>query len=196
MVRKGYEGFYWVRGNLETEQNYNILTPTLMAITTFLSVLLGCSTRGLGPQPFWDMVPIPASSLQLIWTPTDLNLLSPGLYNNLTPTLLPASVIISPSIQPHESHGRPWSPEIFDRMHLLFTQVHFFFWQIGRVGGQYATIVIFRTQLYDYIELIILVNNYSFKETILITNKFQFIWHSRVRYGQRLIDHMEHIWII
>ena len=53
--------------------------------------------------------------------------------------LLPASVTISHSIQPLDSQGRPWSPDIFDRMHLLFTQVHFFFWQFGRVGGQYAT---------------------------------------------------------
>ena len=53
----------------------------------FFPVLLGCSTGGLGAQPLWDMVLIPASSLQLIWTPTNLNFLSPGLYNNLTPTL-------------------------------------------------------------------------------------------------------------
>ena len=36
-VWKGYEGFYCVRGELETEQNCNILTPTLLAITAFLS---------------------------------------------------------------------------------------------------------------------------------------------------------------
>ena len=36
-VRKGYEGYYCVRGELETEQNCNILTPNHMAITTFLS---------------------------------------------------------------------------------------------------------------------------------------------------------------
>ena len=71
-----------------------------------------CSIGGLGAQPFWDMVLIPASSLQLIWgselqllnrgswgppllgvgslystlSPTDLTFLSPGLYNNLTYT--------------------------------------------------------------------------------------------------------------
>ena len=28
---------------------------------------------------------------------------------------------------------------MFDRMHLIFKQVHFFFWQLSRVGGQYAT---------------------------------------------------------
>ena len=49
------------------------------------------------------MVLIPASSLQRIWTPTNLNFLSPGLYNNLTSTLLPASVTISHSIQPFDS---------------------------------------------------------------------------------------------
>ena len=43
------------------------------------------------------------------------------------------------SIQPVDSQGYPWFPDIFDRMHLLFTQVHFFFWQLGR--GQYVTIV-------------------------------------------------------
>ena len=36
-VRKGYERFYCVRGELETEQNCNILTPTRLAITAFLS---------------------------------------------------------------------------------------------------------------------------------------------------------------
>ena len=47
---KGLPRFYCVRGELETEQNCNILTPTLMAITAFLPVLLGCSTGGLGPS--------------------------------------------------------------------------------------------------------------------------------------------------
>ena len=28
---------------------------------------------------------------------------------------------------------------LLDRMHLLFTKVHFLFWQPGRVGGQYTT---------------------------------------------------------
>ena len=38
-------------------------------------------------------------------SPTDLNFLSPGLYNNLTSTLLPSSVTISHSIQPLDSQG-------------------------------------------------------------------------------------------
>ena len=112
---------------LKTEQNCNILTPHSYCYNSVsFPVLLGCLTRGLGAQPLWDMVLIPASSLQLLnqgsWgpplldagslyhilSPTDLNFLSPGLYNNLTPPLLPASVTISHSIQPLESQGRPW----------------------------------------------------------------------------------------
>ena len=39
------------------------------------------------------------------------------------------------SIQPVDSQGYPL--DTFDRMHQLFTQVHFLFWALGR--GQYAT---------------------------------------------------------
>ena len=138
--------------------------PTLMAITAFLSRSHGLLNQG----PLWDMVLIPASSLQLIWTPTDLNsncsiggswgppllgagslysvftptdlnFLLPELYNNLTSTLLPASVTISHSIQPVHSQG--YILIFLDWMHLLFRQVHFLFWQLGRVGGQYAKIL-------------------------------------------------------
>ena len=63
-----------------------------------------------------------------------LNILCTELYNNLTSTL-PASVTISPSIQP--VHGQDYILIFLDRMHLLFTQVHFLFWQLGR--GQYVT---------------------------------------------------------
>ena len=55
----------------------------------------------------------------------------------MTPTLLPASVTIA-LIQP--IYGQGYNILIFlDRMLLLFTPVHFLFWQPGRVGGQYAT---------------------------------------------------------
>ena len=40
---------------METEQNCNILTPTLLAITAFLFRSPGCSTGGLGAKPLWDM---------------------------------------------------------------------------------------------------------------------------------------------
>ena len=57
-----------MRGELETEQNCNILTPTLMAITAFLCCSPGLPNRGhggpasLGHGPHFS-----------IWTPTDLN---------------------------------------------------------------------------------------------------------------------------
>ena len=80
-VRKGYEGYYCVRGELGTEQNCNILTPTLIAITAFLSCSPGLLNYGLGAPPL-----LGHASHSSIFSPIDLNFLSPGLYNNLTPT--------------------------------------------------------------------------------------------------------------
>ena len=88
-----------------------------------------------GPSLFWDIVLIPASSLQLIWTSCRWG------YIIIWHPPTSCECHNSHSIQPLDSQGPPWSPDIFDRMHLLFTQVHFFFWQLGWVGGQYATIL-------------------------------------------------------
>ena len=137
-----------MRGELEAEQNCNILTPTLMAITVFLSRSPGLLHQGPGGPA--SLGHVPHSS---IFSPTDLNfncsigVLTPPsagcwfslphliynslnflcieLYNNLTYTLLPASVTISHSIQP--IHGQGYILIFLDRMHLLFTQVHFLF---------------------------------------------------------------------
>ena len=95
-VRKGCVGFYCER-ELETKQNCNILTPTLMAVSAVsfsfsraaqpeaqgLSFLLSAgilyhilSPTGLrnywGPQrPLWPGVAFPTTSYQqLLWTPT------------------------------------------------------------------------------------------------------------------------------
>ena len=58
------------------------------------------------------------------------------LYNSTTSTFfLWVSQIAL--IQP--VHGQGYILIFLDRMHLLFTQVHFLFWQPGRVGGQYTT---------------------------------------------------------
>ena len=160
-----------MRGELETEQNCNILTPTLMAITAFLSRSPGLLNRGPGAQPLWDMVLIPASSLQLIFSPTAqsgvLSAPSAGCWfslqllnsNWLTSCLHPGYIIVrhppsscehhkSHSIQP--VHGQGYILIFLDRVHLLFTQVHFLFWQLGRVGGQYATYKLdhIRTHIY------------------------------------------------
>ena len=66
-----------------------------------------------------------------------LNFMCTELYNNLMPTLLPASVTISHSIQP--IHGQGYILIFLDRMHVLFTQVHFLFWQLG--WDQYVTLL-------------------------------------------------------
>ena len=94
---------------LEIEQNCNILTPTLLAITTFLSCSPGLLNRGPGGPASQGHVLIPASSLQLVWSPNWLigglralsagcwlslrhlvsnwlNFLCTELYNSSTPT--------------------------------------------------------------------------------------------------------------
>ena len=75
-----------------------------------------------------------------IFSPTGLisnwlNFLCIELYNSSTPTFLWASQIAL--IQP--VHGQGYILIFLDRMHLLFTLVHFLFWQPSRVGGQYTT---------------------------------------------------------
>ena len=136
---------------LEAEQNCNILTSTLMAITACLSHSPGLLNRGPGGPASLGHVPhssifsptdlrlwtpnaqsgvlmaplLGAGSLYSILSPTNLNFLSPGLYNNLMCTLLPASVTISHSIQPLNTQG--YILIFLDRMHLLFTLVHFLF---------------------------------------------------------------------
>ena len=68
-----------MRGSWRPNKDCNILTPALLAIIAFLSRSLGLLNRGSGG---------PASlrhgSHSSIFSPTDLNFLSPGLYNNLT----------------------------------------------------------------------------------------------------------------
>ena len=123
---------------LETEQNCNILTPTLLAITAFLSRSPGLLNRGPGgPASLGDSFLYRIlSSTRLI--PTDW----------ISCTLSDIIVQRPPSscgrhnfalIQP--VHGQGYNILIFlDRMYLLFTQVHFLFWQPGRVRGQYIRI--------------------------------------------------------
>ena len=92
----------------------------------FFPVLLGCSTGGLGPSLCWDMVLIPASFLQLIWTSCHRG------YIIIWPPPTSCERHICTQFNLSTVKVIPWSPDIFDRMHLLFTLVHFFFWQLGR----------------------------------------------------------------
>ena len=78
---------------LETGQNCNILTPTLLAITAFLSRSPGLLNRGPGGQPCWVLAFSTASCHQRVWSPNSQSgvprRLLPGagfLYRILCPT--------------------------------------------------------------------------------------------------------------
>ena len=89
-----------VRGELETEQRLQHIDPQLFWLSQpFFPVLLGCLTGGLGTQPL-----LRHGSHSSIFSPTDLNFLSPGLYNNLTSTYF-LRVSHLQSIQPVDSQG-------------------------------------------------------------------------------------------
>ena len=142
---------------LETEQNCNILTPILMAIRVSFPFSWAAQPGAWGPAslgagflyrilsptrliPNWLIgglrAPLLGSGfLYRISSPT-LNFLCTELYNCSTTTFfLWASQITL--IQP--IHGQGYTLLFLDRMHLLFTQVHFLFWLPGRVVGQYTT---------------------------------------------------------
>ena len=136
---------------LETEQYCNILTPTPKATTVFLSRSPGLPNRGA-----W----VPSLSgcwfslLHLIsnW----LNFLCTELCNSSTPTFfLWASQIAL--IQP--VHGQGYILIFLDWMHLLFTQVHFLFWQPGQVGGQYITQAFFYFMVESAFQLLDMLPN-------------------------------------
>ena len=103
--------------------------PTLLAITAFLFRSPGLLNRGPGAQPL-----LRHGSHSSIFSPTRLNFLSTGLYNNLTSTYFLRASQFALNSTPRQSRS---PPDIFDRMHLLFTQVHFIFWPLDR--GQYVT---------------------------------------------------------
>ena len=65
--------------------------------------------------------------------------LSTAPYLQLTRTSCASSyiIVLCPLSSTHQQLR--FFTDILDRMHLLFTQVYFLFWQLGRVGGQNAT---------------------------------------------------------
>ena len=100
---------------LETEQRLQHIDPqTLLAITAFLSRSPVMLNRGPGgPSLCWNMVLISASSLQLIWTSYHRG------YIIIWRPPTSCERHNSHSIQSLDSQGRPLSPDIFERMHLL-----------------------------------------------------------------------------
>ena len=124
-----------VKGSWRPNKNCNILNPlsTLLAMTAFISCSPGLLYWGLGAQPL-----LGNGSHSSIFSPTDLNFLSPGLYIKIDAHLLLASVTFALNSTRRQLR---LSPNIFDQMHLLFTQVHFFFRQLGL--GQYVTVLLY-----------------------------------------------------
>ena len=107
---------------------------SIFSPTRLISILIN---RGHEGSLCWVMVFSTASYLQLVWSPNWLNFLCTSLYNSSTSTFfLRASQIAL--IQP--IHGQGYTLIFLERMHLLFTQLHFLFWQPGQVVGQYTTV--------------------------------------------------------
>ena len=116
-----------MRGSWRPNRTATYWPPTLMTITAFLSHSPGLLNWGPSLSGCWFSLPHLISN----W----LNFLCTELYNCLTPTFfLWASQIAL--IQP--VHGQGYILIFLDRMHLLFAQVHFLFWQLG--WGQYVTL--------------------------------------------------------
>ena len=126
---KGFERVtkgFTVRESWRPNRTATYWPPFLWPYQHFFQVLLGCLTGGPA-----SMGHVPHSS---IFSPIGLisnwlSFLCTELYNCSTPTsFLWASQIAL--IQPFHSQG--YILIFLDRMHLLFTQVHFLFWQLGR----------------------------------------------------------------
>ena len=143
---------------LKTKQNCNILTPTLMAIS-FSFPFSWAAQPGA-----WGAASLGAGFLYCILSPTRLipnwligglrapsagcwlslphlifnwlNFLCTELYNSST-SIFFLWVSQIALIQP--IHGQGYTLLFLDRMHQLFTQVHFLFWQPSQVVGQYTT---------------------------------------------------------
>ena len=110
-----------MRGELEIEQNCNLLTPTLLTITAFLSPFSWAAQPGAwGLSLCKDMVFIRASSLQLTRTSCRRGY----IIIWLPPTSCERHNWHS--IQPLDSQGRPWylrpdAPVIYTGAFLLLT---------------------------------------------------------------------------
>ena len=143
---------------------YHILSPTrLIPDSSVLQLQL--LNRGPEGPLCWMLAFSTASCHHLVWSPNWLigGLMAPsadcrlslphlvsnwsGLQNNWLPVFTELDNSSTPTfflwasqialIQP--IHGQGYTLLFLDRMHLLFTLVHFILWQPGRVVGQYTT---------------------------------------------------------
>ena len=145
-IRKGW-CFSCVRGELETETDCHILTPSSSDnSSTSFAFWLGCSTVGPeGPSPLSVAVLTPASYLQLeVQLELQLTQAVYGtwLYNCLMPTCFLWAYTSAPNSTTSTGQGDiPTSSTGCICFFCLFTQVHLLI--DGSVKGRYATITVF-----------------------------------------------------
>ena len=114
---------------LETERKLQHIDQLFWLSQPLFPVLLNCSTGAWGPSLCWDMVLFPASLAPTLWTSCRR-----GYIIILTLTYFLQASQFALNSTPRQSRS---PPDIFDRIHRLFTLVHFFFWQL--CWGQYVT---------------------------------------------------------
>ena len=132
-----------VRGSWRPNRTAIYWPPLLWPSALCLSRSPGLLNQRPGGSAFcWLLAFSTASCPKLVWSPNWFGLqltdfLSTPSYIIVQRPLLLVGVTIS-LIQP--IHGQGYNI-LIDRMHLLFTKVHFLFWQPGRAVGQYTTII-------------------------------------------------------
>ena len=131
------KGWYWLRvsGVLETEQTATYWHQLPLSMAALCSHSAGLLNRG----SLRAATPLTGAGSHCFERQLELQLTQTGcgtrLYNCLTSTcFLWASQLHQ--IQP--VHRSRWYSDIFDRMHLLFTQVHLLIY--SSVEGQYVTL--------------------------------------------------------
>ena len=122
-LRKGY---VW-EVSWRLNKNCNILTPQLFWLYQhFFPILLGCSTGGSkGPAFCWVWFSLlrTATTDSKLWSPTNWIPVAPGYI-----IVWHQPVSVSVASAPNSTHQQSrLSLDIFDQMHLLFTQVHTLF---------------------------------------------------------------------
>ena len=145
VFRKIFLSLYWkgcVREGVGDRTELQHIDPHSYGHNSVSFPFSWAAQPGVRGPLWWVLVFSTASYLQLIFSPTDwlpvfTRVIYPVIYPGSTPTFfLWASHITLIQLV----LGQGYILIFLDRMHLLVTQVHFLFWQPGRVGCQYTTI--------------------------------------------------------
>ena len=120
-----------MRGSWRPNKDCNILTPPAPPAIAVSFLFSWAAQPGA-----WG----PSLSAESWFPQLDLEHWLQALNSNcLTSCLTPGYIIVLRPLNSTRRQPKP-PPDILNRMHLLFTQVHFLFWQLGRFGGQYTTL--------------------------------------------------------